>query len=197
MSKNIGILGGTFDPPHFGHLLIASEVRHAMQLSEIWFMPNQIPPHKQDEHFTDSKHRLNMIKLAIHDQAHFKIEQIELDREGPSFTYDTLRILREQFPTYSFYFIIGADMIEYLPKWYKIDDLMKLVTFVGVQRPAHQLQSKYPVIFIDIPEFAVSSSLIRERVKNGNTIHYLTPDSVIQYIKEHQLYGTSESARNR
>jgi nicotinate-nucleotide adenylyltransferase len=190
MTKKIGILGGTFDPPHFGHLLIASEVRHSMQLSEIWFMPNQIPPHKQDEHFTDSKHRLNMIKLAIHDQAHFKIEQIELDREGPSFTYDTLRILLEQFPTYSFYFIIGADMIEYLPKWHKVEEVIELVTFVGVKRPGYKTTTKYPVIEVEIPQFDVSSTMLRKRLKEKENTAYLLPEDVKRYIEENHLYGT-------
>lgn len=137
-----------------------------------------------------------MLEKAISNHADFKVEKIELERSGPSYTYDTMKLLHQKNEGTEFYFIIGADMVEYLPKWYKIDDLLNLVTFVGVQRPEHVLQTSYPVIYIDIPEFAVSSSLIRERVKNGNTIHYLTPDSVIQYIKEHQLYGSSESVRD-
>jgi nicotinate-nucleotide adenylyltransferase len=193
--RKIGILGGTFDPPHNGHLLIANEVLHTLGLEEVWFLPNAKPPHKSTSE-TSTIDRVTMLEKAISENACFKVEKLELERKGPSYTYDTMKLLQEKNDGIEFYFIIGADMVEYLPKWYKIDELLKLVTFVGVQRPAHQLQSNYPVIFIDIPEFAVSSSLIRERVKNGNTIHYLTPVSVIQYIKEHQLYGTSESARD-
>lgn len=193
--RKIGILGGTFDPPHNGHLLIANEVLEFLGLNEIWFLPNSKPPHKSTSG-TSTNDRVNMLEKAISDHAQFKVEKIELERSGPSYTYDTMELLHQKNDGTEFYFIIGADMVEYLPKWYKIDDLLKLVTFVGVQRPEHVLQTSYPVIYLDIPEFAVSSSLIRERVKNGNTIHYLTPDSVIQYIKEHQLYGSSESVRD-
>lgn len=190
MKKKIGILGGTFDPPHLGHLLIASEVLHALQLSEIWFIPNQIPPHKQTEHFTDSKHRLNMLKLAIKDHQHFEVNTIELEREGPSYTYDTLRLLLEEFPEYGFYFIIGADMIEYLPKWHQIDEIIKLVTFVGVKRAGFKTSSLYPVTEVEIPQFEVSSTMLRERLRiNGNT-DYLLPDNVKRYIEENHLYGT-------
>jgi len=190
MKKKIGILGGTFDPPHLGHLLIASEVLHALQLSEIWFIPNQIPPHKQTEHFTDSKHRLNMLKLAIKDHQHFEVNTIELEREGPSYTYDTLRLLLEEFPEYGFYFIIGADMIEYLPKWHQIDEIIKLVTFVGVKRAGFKTSTLYPVTEVEIPQFEVSSTMLRERLrKNGNT-DYLLPNNVKRYIEENHLYGT-------
>lgn len=190
MSKKIGILGGTFDPPHFGHLLIASEVKQAMQLSEIWFMPNQIPPHKQNEHFTDSKHRLNMLKLAINEHQQFKIETIELEREGPSFTYETLCLLRTQFPDFSFYFIIGADMIEYLPKWHKIEKVIELVTFVGVKRQGYKTSTTYPVTEVEIPQFDVSSTLLRKRLKANENTDYLLPEDVKRYIEENHLYGT-------
>ncbi|MGM0874342.1 MAG: nicotinate-nucleotide adenylyltransferase [Bacillota bacterium] len=190
MSKKIGILGGTFDPPHFGHLLIASEVLHSMQLSEIWFIPNQIPPHKQSDHFTDSKHRLNMLKLAIKDHQQFKIETIELERNGPSYTYDTLCLLREQFPDNSFYFIIGADMIEYLPKWYKIDEVIDLVTFVGVKRSGYETKTKYRVIEVEIPLFDVSSTMLRNRLNANENTAYLLPEDVKRYIEGNHLYGT-------
>jgi nicotinate-nucleotide adenylyltransferase len=190
MKKKIGILGGTFDPPHFGHLLIASEVLHSLQLSEIWFIPNQIPPHKQSEHFTESQHRLNMLKLAIKDNQQFKVNTIELEREGPSYTYDTLRLLLEEFPEYEFYFIIGADMIEYLPRWHQIDEIIKLVTFVGVKRAGFKTSSIYPVTEVEIPQFEVSSTMLRKRLRiNGNT-DYLLPENVKRYIEENHLYGT-------
>ncbi len=190
MAKKIGILGGTFDPPHLGHLLIASEVQHALQLSEIWFIPNQIPPHKQSEHFTESQHRLNMLRISIQDYSQFSINTIELERQGPSYTYDTLRLLREEFPEHTFYFIIGADMIEYLPKWYKIDETIKLVSFVGVKRSGYKTNTTYPVIEVEIPQFEVSSTMLRERLRtNGNTA-FLLPDDVKRYIEENHLYGT-------
>ncbi|MED4530793.1 nicotinate-nucleotide adenylyltransferase [Metabacillus fastidiosus] len=186
----IGILGGTFDPPHNGHLLIASEVCAALELSEIWFMPNQIPPHKQTKDFTNSEHRLNMLTLALKDKPNFKVQSIELDRKGPSYTYDTIILLKEQFPNVSFYFIIGADMIEYLPKWYNIDELIELITFVGVRRPGFQEKTEYNVRMVDVPQFDVSSSLLRNRIKNKQTTDYLLPKDVKKYIEEYHLYGS-------
>lgn len=190
MTKKIGILGGTFDPPHLGHLLIASEVQHALQLSEIWFIPNQIPPHKIDDHFTESEHRLNMLRIAVKDHADFSVNTIELEREGPSYTYDTLRLLREEFPEHTFYFIIGADMIEYLPNWHKIDEVIKLVTFVGVKRSGYQTKTIYPVVEVEIPQFEVSSTMLRERLRSSGNTDFLLPVDVKRYIEENHLYGT-------
>ncbi|MBM7604773.1 nicotinate-nucleotide adenylyltransferase [Metabacillus crassostreae] len=190
MTKKIGILGGTFDPPHFGHLLIASEILHKMQLSEVWFIPNQIPPHKSEKHFSDSRHRLNMLKLAIKDNDHFKINTLELEREGPSYTYDTIHILREQYPDYSFHFIIGADMIEYLPHWHKIDEIIKIVSFIGVKRHGYKTVTDYPVNEIEIPMFDVSSTMLRERLNKNESTAYLLPEDVKRYIKGNHLYGT-------
>ena len=133
----IGILGGTFDPPHYGHLLIANEVLSELNLDEIWFMPNQEPPHKQKSESVENSDRLRMLELAIMENPAFKIEKLELERFGPSYTVDTMKILNERFPDHQFFFIIGADMIEYLPKWHKIDELIKLVQFVGVERPTY------------------------------------------------------------
>lgn len=188
--KKVGILGGTFDPPHFGHLLIANEVLSKLNLDEIWFMPNQEPPHKKKSGLVKNEDRVQMLTLAIEGNPAFKVETIELQREGPSYTFDTMKMMDEQFSEHQFYFIIGADMIEYLPKWRNIDELVKLVQFVGVERPAYSHQTDYSVLYVDVPAMDVSSSMIRDRVKKGKTIRYLLPDSVIQYIEEKHLYGT-------
>lgn len=188
--KKIGIVGGTFDPPHQGHLLIANEALHGLSLDEIWFLPNQEPPHKQKSDSVNNEDRLKMLELATRDEPLFKIEKVELERPGPSYTYDTIKILTERHPNVRFYFIIGADMIEYLPKWYKIDELVNLITFVGVNRHNYNTSTEYPIIHIEIPEFQVSSSLIRKRLKEGKTVRYLVPDTVIDYLKEKNLYGT-------
>ncbi|MFL6562782.1 MAG: nicotinate-nicotinamide nucleotide adenylyltransferase, partial [Bacillus sp. (in: firmicutes)] len=108
----------------------------------------------------------------------------------PSYTVDTMKMINDQYSDHQFFFIIGADMIEYLPKWHKIDDLIKLVQFVGVERPDYSTQTDYPVLYVDVPAIDVSSSMIRDRIKNGKTVRYLLPDSVIQYIEEKHLYGT-------
>lgn len=187
MLKKIGLLGGTFDPPHNGHLLIAYEVFHALSLDEVWFIPTSIPPHKSYETVSNVQDRLNMLKIALKDHKHFSIQTVELDRSGPSFTIDTVSLLKRQY-NHDFYFIIGGDMIEYLPKWHKIDELMKLVKFVGVGRTGYSSESSYPIINVNTPLFDISSSFIRERIKkNGNT-HQLLQRSVRLYIQENDLY---------
>lgn len=188
--KKIGILGGTFDPPHHGHLLIANEVLSALELDEIWFMPNQEPPHKKKSAAVTNENRLEMLRLALEGNCQFCIQPIELKRKGPSYTIETMKIILSKYPDDQFFFIIGADMVEYLPKWHEIDELVKLVQFVGVERPAYSHDTPYPIIYVDVPAMEVSSSMIRERLKTGKTVRYLLPDSVIQYIKENHLYGT-------
>ncbi|NHM30392.1 nicotinate-nucleotide adenylyltransferase [Neobacillus terrae] len=188
--KKVGILGGTFSPPHNGHLIIANEVMSALELDEIWFMPNQVPPHKERPDTASNENRLEMLRLALEGNEKFKIETIEWQRSGASYTIDTMKILTDLYPGQHFYFIIGADMIEYLPKWHKIDELAELVNFVGVDRPSYSHETKYPITLVNIPVIDISSSLIRERLGNGKTVRYLLPDSVRQYIKENHLYGT-------
>ena len=188
--KKVGILGGTFDPPHYGHLLIANEVLSTLQLDEIWFMPNQEPPHKKKSDSIKNEDRLHMLELATCGNPAFRVETIEFHSQGPSYTVDTMKMINAQYTGHQFFFIIGADMIEYLPKWHKIDELIKLVQFVGVERPSYSSQTDYPVLYVDVPALDVSSSMIRERVKNGKTVRYLMPDSVIQFIEEKHLYGT-------
>ncbi|MED4225849.1 nicotinate-nucleotide adenylyltransferase [Neobacillus cucumis] len=188
--KKVGILGGTFNPPHYGHLLIANEVLSELDLDIIWFMPNHEPPHKKKPDSVKDEERLRMLELAITGNTNFSVQPIELKRTGPSYTVDTMKILNENYPEYQFFFIIGADMIEYLPKWHDIDILVNLVQFVGVERPSYNHQTDYPVLYIDVPSIDVSSSMIRDRVKRGKSVQYLLPDSVIDYIEEKQLYGT-------
>lgn len=188
--KKVGILGGTFDPPHNGHLMIANEVYSALNLDEIWFMPNHEPPHKKKPESVEDEDRLNMLRLAIEENPAFTIQPIELERQGPSYTVETMKMLKSEYVDNQFFFIIGADMIEYLPKWHKIDELVNLVHFVGVKRPSYSVQTEYPVLYVEVPAIDVSSSLIRDRMKSGKTVRYLLPDQVIDYIEENQLYGT-------
>ncbi len=194
--KKIGILGGTFDPPHIGHLIIANEVREQLDLDEVRFMPNNVPPHKTKTS-TSNQERLDMLTLAIGSNPCFMIDTIEWERNGPSYTIDTIKLLKERDTNSEIYFIIGADMIEYLPKWKQIDELSELVRFTGVKRPGYSTETSYPVTLVDIPEIAVSSSWIREKISNGKTIKYLVPDAVKIYIEENQLYGSTKSIGNR
>jgi nicotinate-nucleotide adenylyltransferase len=189
MKKRVGILGGTFDPPHIAHLIIANEVRVALSLSQIIFLPNFIPPHKEASS-TKAIDRIEMLKLAICDNPFFALDERELTRSGKSFTYDTMKEMVEENPDIDYYFIIGGDMVEYLPNWYKIDQLMDLVQFVGVNRPKYDLKTPYPVLNVEVPEMSVSSSLLRERVAQKKPIDYLLPKEVVSYVKEHQLYET-------
>lgn len=185
--KSIGILGGTFNPPHIGHLLIAEHVREELDLEEIWFIPTNDPPHKLAA-TVSVEDRLTMLDKAVYDNSFFKINPIEVNRLGKSYTIDTIKELKNQHPNHNYFFIIGADMVEYLPKWYKIDELINYLTFVGVKRAGYKLQSSYPVLEMDIPMFDVSSTNIRERVTAGKSIKYLVPKAVDSYIKEQQLY---------
>ncbi|MBS4222506.1 nicotinate-nucleotide adenylyltransferase [Lederbergia citrea] len=190
MRKKVGILGGTFDPPHLGHLIIANEVLHQLNLDEIRFMPNQEPPHKERSSGTTGKNRVRMLELAIQGNPAFKLEKIELERSGRSFTVDTMKVLVEQNPHHEYYFIIGADMVEYLPNWHRIDELVEMVQFVGVNRPNHRMESYYRIIEVDVPLIEISSTMIRDRSKAGESVKYLLPDNVIGYIEENRLYGS-------
>ena len=191
MSKvKIGILGGTFNPPHTGHLIIANEVFHALELEKVWFMPNQEPPHKKKEGNVSNQQRVKMLELAIQGHPHFDVESLELERQGPSYTYETMKILTDRHKNHEFYFIIGGDMIEYLAKWHKIDELQQLVKFVGVNRPRYSSKTEYEVLLIDSPSIDLSSSMIRQRIESGGTIRYLVPELVRDYIEENGLYGS-------
>lgn len=186
--KRVGLYGGTFDPPHIGHLLIAEEVRNHLDLDEIWFLPTQTPPHKSGE-ITQVKHRIEMTKRAIANNPFLKLNLIELERTGKSYTVDTIKLLKEMYPDHQFFFIIGADMVEYLPKWHKINELIELIQFVGVRRTGYSVDSKYPVSIINIPIFDVSSTRIRKQLNDKVIPYYYLTEPVRQYIKEHSLYG--------
>lgn len=186
--RKIGILGGTFDPPHMGHLVIAEEVRLALSLDEVWFVPTNEPPHKEKA-MTATGDRVNMLEKAIRSNVAFKVNTIEVERSGKSYTIDTMKELTNCNPEVVFYFIIGADMVESLPNWIKINELMDLVTFVGVKRAGYQLHSNYPMIQVEIPLIDISSTLIRNRLNNNQSVNYLIPEEVYTYIKERQLYG--------
>lgn len=186
--KRVGILGGTFNPIHNGHLLMADQVYDKLKLDEIWFMPNKLPPHADGKETLDDQLRVEMLELAIQDHPNFRLEAIELEREGKSYTVDTMEILTTLYPTYEFYFIIGADMIENLPKWHRVEDLLKMIHFVGVGREGYQNDSEYPLIFVDAEGMTASSTKIRAAVRNDESIRYLVPKPVIEYIKEKGLY---------
>lgn len=185
--SRIGIIGGTFDPPHIGHLVIAEETRIALDLDEIWFIPTNEPPHKEKA-MTDGNNRIRMVKKAVKSNSYFKVNEIEMEREGKSYTIDTMKALINRNPDKEFYFIIGADMVEYLPHWHKINELIELVNFVGVKRQGFNLKSLYPIIEIEIPMIDISSSMIKKRLIKNQSVTYLIPESVEDFINEEHLY---------
>lgn len=186
--KQVGILGGNFNPVHNQHLLIADQVGTALNLEKVYLMPEYLPPHVDEKDTIEAEHRLNMLKLAIADNPLFDIEQAELQRKGKSYTYDTMKALIAQNPDTDYYFIIGGDMVEYLPKWYKIDELVEMVQFVGVKRPGYTIDTPYSIIWLDAPMMDLSSSLIRKKIAQGCSIRYLVPEAVRNYILEKGLY---------
>lgn len=185
--KKIGIMGGTFDPPHIGHLIIADEVREQKKLDEIWFIPTNIPPHKKQANSSASD-RVHMLQEMIGRNESFRVDPIEINRKDISYTLHTVRALKNMHVDKQFYFIIGADMVEYLPHWFEIDALLEEIIFIGVKRKGFDMHSPFPIEEVDIPLIDVSSSMIRDRVKKQRTFQYYVHHRVAHYIKEHQLY---------
>ena len=186
--KQIGILGGNFNPVHNAHLVVADQVRQQLGLDQVLLMPEYEPPHVDKKETIDERHRLKMLELAIEGIESLGIETIELERKGISYTHDTMKLLTEQHPDTDYYFIIGADMVDYLPKWYRINELVELVQFVGVQRPRYKAGTSYPVIWVDVPLMDISSSMVRDFLAQGRTPNFLLPQPVLDYIEKEGLY---------
>ncbi|AIY05218.1 nicotinate-nucleotide adenylyltransferase [Planococcus sp. PAMC 21323] len=191
--KKVGILGGTFNPPHLGHLIMANEALFAAGLDEVRFMPNYIAPHKEVAG-ASAEQRLAMTELAILNHPQFKVEDFEIKNGGVSYSFDTLTKLIEQEPDVKFYFIIGGDMIEGLSTWHRIDELVKLIGFIGVNRPGYNTETPYPVMMISSPEVLLSSTMLRERAAENRSLLYLVPDKVEAYIRKERLYGSQSNA---
>ena len=186
--KQVGILGGNFNPVHNAHLVVADQVRQQLGLDQVLLMPEYQPPHVDKKETIPEHHRLKMLELAIEGIEGLAIETIELERKGISYTYDTMKILTEQHPDTDYYFIIGADMVDYLPKWYRIDELVDMVQFVGVQRPRYKTGTSYPVIWVDVPLMDISSSMVRDFLAQGRKPNFLLPQPVLDYIEKEGLY---------
>lgn len=186
--KRVGILGGTFNPPHLGHLIIADQVGTQLGLDKVLFMPDNIPPHVDHKSAINGHRRLKMVQLAIAGNSLFAPEDIELRRGGVSYTVDTIKMLKRQHPDTDYYFIIGGDMVQYLPKWHEPEQLIRMVHLVGVKRRGYTISTPYPVLWVDTPLIDISSTIIRKKIKNHESVHYLIPDSVEQYIREEGLY---------
>lgn len=186
--KRVSIFGGTFNPPHYAHLVIAQHIQEELELDRIHFLPTAEPSHTNGKTTIPADYRVDMVELAIEDNPNFCLDLTEVSRGGKSYTVETMRALTEANPDVEYYFIIGQDMVLDLPTWDGIDELMELVQFVAAKRPGYEGESPYPIIWVDVPELALSSSLIRQRVSEGRSIQYLTPPRVIDYIKTEGLY---------
>lgn len=201
MGRKIGILGGTFDPVHMGHLRLAQAVYEAMGLELLLFIPAYVAPHKVGLSFATPEQRFAMTKLALEDKPHFMVSDMELKRTGVSYTYHTIKELKEKYPEDELYFIIGADTVPQLPTWHRICELLQEVIFVAAARPgytdvlAQAEASLGPVVrervkLLNTPEYAISSTEIRQRVATTSGLEDLVPVKVANYIYENGLYRT-------
>lgn len=194
--RKIGCMGGTFDPVHIGHLLAAESAKEAVKLDEVWFVPTSIPPHKPQPG-TDSHARCEMLRAAISSNPGFRLETIEMEREGASYTIDTVIALQEREPDAQFYWIIGSDMVSDLPNWRRIDELAERVTFIGLERPDQPGDDASLPSFLRrrllraaMPPLGISSTDIRRRLKDGRSIRYLVPEAVHDFIRGNDVYGS-------
>ena len=213
--RRIGLLGGTFDPIHYGHLAIAEEVRTTLAMAEMIFIPAGQPPHKLKRATTPAHHRLAMLELALASNPHFSISLVEMDRAGPSYLVDTLRILRTQSGmNVELSFVIGWDSLEELHTWYDpLGILAQLDVLVAVARPGYsetvdeetyrrQLEARLPgisqrLLVVQAPFLDISSTDLRQRVAEGRPIKYQTPEAVEQYIFEHGLYVSVDNEERK
>ncbi|UVI32040.1 nicotinate-nucleotide adenylyltransferase [Paenibacillus spongiae] len=191
----VGLMGGTFDPIHIGHLIVAETAREACGLDEIWFIPSYAPPLKQNAPGADGEVRLEMVYRAIDFQPHFRAMDIELERGGVSYSIDTVLELQSLYPGRTFSYIIGSDRVNDLPAWHRIDELAKLVHFIGVERPGEPIvQSGLPAYIRDrltvaeMPLIEISSTAIRKRRADGRSIRFLVPEKVYSFIMRNGLY---------
>ncbi|KJF27992.1 nicotinate-nucleotide adenylyltransferase [Clostridium aceticum] len=200
-SKRYGIMGGTFDPIHLGHLFIAETALDELSLDEVIFIPTGLPPHKDQETVTDSHHRLLMTSIAIDSNKTFKLSTIEIDRKGPSYTIDTIQsILQNHKEEVEIYFITGTDTFMEVDTWKHYKDVLQMIKIVVATRLGYNDRSfnekvdlftkkyKAEIIKVTVPILEISSSDIRDRIKVGKTIKYLVPEGVEEYIKKNQLY---------
>ena len=185
----IGILGGTFNPIHIGHLILAEETREKIGLDKIIFIPTYFPPHKEGSDIAKASHRLAMVKLATSDNPKFSVSDLEIKRDGRSYTIDTIKELKALYPQDELNFIIGSDLLEYLDEWKDLDEIIKLVKFIVATRPGYPLE-KIPVHIATIPIRAVDISgfEIRKAVKENKSFRYLVPLRVYDYINKERLY---------
>ncbi len=185
----IGILGGTFNPIHIGHLILAEEVREKLKLDKIIFVPAYLPPHKNNSDIAKPEHRYEMISLAISTNRYFSVSDVEIKRKGRSYTIDTLREFKKGYPKDSLYFITGSDLLKYLPEWRDLKEVIRMVKFVVATRPGYPLE-KIPgyIKTIGIRAVDISGFEVRQCIKQKTSFRYLVAEAVFNYIVKHNLY---------
>jgi nicotinate-nucleotide adenylyltransferase len=198
----IGVLGGTFDPPHNGHLAIATAALDHLKLQRVLFAPTRQPPHKPNQPITPVARRVEMVRLAIAEHSGFVLSRVDVDRTGPTYTVDTLRQLRQEWGEETpLYFIMGMDSLVNLPTWYKPEELLALCRLAVLERPGYKadlenLETRIPgirerVVFVPAPPVDISATDIQRRVREGDPIAGLVPPAVAAYIRERGLYRDS------
>lgn len=203
----IGIFGGTFDPPHFGHLILASEALDQLHLDKVLWTVTADPPHKQTQIISPVNDRLAMVRAALQGNPAFEISKVEIDRPGPHYAVDTVTILQQQHPDAEMIYLIGADSLCDIPTWHKPQELIARVAGFGVMRRPEVnfdllgLESQYPgliakVTFIDAPLIQISASQIRERASTSRPYRYFVPHDVFQFIEKKQLYPGSGTEKD-
>jgi nicotinate-nucleotide adenylyltransferase len=188
-------MGGTFDPIHHGHLVAASEVQSWFDLDEVVFVPTGRPWQKADRDVSPPEHRYLMTVIATAANPRFEVSRVDIDRDGPTYTIDTLRDLAAAMPDADLYFITGADAMAAILTWRDHEELFELAHFVGCTRPGHEMDEQTlaglpadRITLVEIPALAISSTDCRHRVRSGEPVWYLVPDGVVQYIGKHDLY---------
>ncbi|MBD0379049.1 nicotinate-nucleotide adenylyltransferase [Paenibacillus sedimenti] len=191
----VGIMGGTFDPIHTGHLIAAERARVEAGLDEVWLMPANVPPHKPNAPKATARQRFDMVCLAAEGNAFFRPLDIEIGKGGVSYSIDTIELLSSQHPDTDFAYIIGADMVQYLPQWHRIDDIVRHIRFIGLARPGYELDMdtipihiRSRVTIVPMPLVEISSTAIREERLKGKSVRYLVTDAVHNYMEVNHLY---------
>ena len=195
--RQIGVMGGTFDPIHHGHLVAASEVAHIFALDEVIFVPTGQPYQKDNRQVSPAEDRYLMTVIATASNPRFTVSRVDIDRPGPTYTIDTLHELRAaNKPQDELYFITGADALAEILTWHDVDELFALAHFVGCTRPGHRLSGAGlpddKVSLVEIPALAISSTECRARTEAGEPVWYLVPDGVVQYIAKRKLYAKAK-----
>lgn len=189
----IGLFGGSFNPPHIAHLIVAEVVRDQFDLEEVWWIPNATPPHKPEEGLAAVKHRLAMTRRAVASNSAFRVCDIEVEREGVSYTVETLRALQDQHPDADFALLVGSDSLDHFAQWHRPDEIAERVPIIvykrpGVLRTVAEPRFANQVRYVAAPVMEVSGTEIRARCQKGRSIRYLVPETIRSYIDTHDLY---------